>query len=99
MQLAGLCHDLGHGPFSHLFESVVRELQEKKESGKPWHHENNTIKMLNYIYFDEKTGVKEEFSYWGLDDIDMEFVKSLVKGDIDEVNTTHFLLCTNSHLF
>lgn len=29
IMLAGLCHDLGHGPFSHFFESVIRPDHEK----------------------------------------------------------------------
>ena len=30
VQLAGLCHDLGHGPFSHLWEQFVRQARPEK---------------------------------------------------------------------
>jgi len=105
VQLAGLCHDLGHGPFSHMFESVVADLQNnenqskgeeadsseapKGESKTRWKHEENTIKMMNNI-FDYDESVKEEFSTWGLDNVDKEFIRSLIQGK--KVGAAHFSL-------
>ena len=31
IQIAALLHDIGHGPFSHLFENVI-----KRVTGKKW---------------------------------------------------------------
>jgi deoxynucleoside triphosphate triphosphohydrolase SAMHD1 len=43
--VAGLCHDLGHGPFSHLFEEIVNR---NRRSGF-WHHEEMSIRLLHRI--------------------------------------------------
>lgn len=34
VMLAGLCHDLGHGPFSHVFDSMVVPLLDPGNSWK-----------------------------------------------------------------
>jgi uncharacterized protein len=38
--IAALLHDLGHGPFSHTFEEILKDV------GKPFHHENMTLRMI-----------------------------------------------------
>jgi HD superfamily phosphohydrolase len=45
--LAGLCHDLGHGPFSHLYDN---EIIPKLNGGrKVFTHEDMTTKMIDYM--------------------------------------------------
>ena len=42
---AGLCHDLGHGPFSHVFDHEF--LRRANITG--WSHEAMSCKMLDLI--------------------------------------------------
>ncbi|KAF3437246.1 hypothetical protein FNV43_RR19999 [Rhamnella rubrinervis] len=46
VKLAGLLHDVGHGPFSHLFE---REFLPKVSSGSNWSHEQMSVEMIDHI--------------------------------------------------
>ena len=43
VQVAGLIHDLGHGPFSHLFEEYM------DEHDPTWDHEEMTLRMFDYL--------------------------------------------------
>ena len=44
--LAGLCHDLGHGPFSHVFE---RELLARGGASPGWCHEDMSVRVFDSI--------------------------------------------------
>lgn len=44
LQVAGLVHDLGHGPFSHLFEDFMHE-----EGHVSWSHEEMGMQLLDLI--------------------------------------------------
>ncbi|PKI53962.1 hypothetical protein CRG98_025664 [Punica granatum] len=46
VKLAGLLHDVGHGPFSHLFEKAILP---QILHGSNWSHEDMSVRMIDYI--------------------------------------------------
>ncbi|XP_064385626.1 deoxynucleoside triphosphate triphosphohydrolase SAMHD1-like isoform X2 [Halichondria panicea] len=76
VKIAGLCHDLGHGPFSHVWGiKVIPGMRE----GKPeWEHEQGSLKMFDYLI--EQNHLMEEFKKYDLSDKtdDIVFIKELI---------------------
>uniref|UniRef100_A0A3Q1IQ33 Deoxynucleoside triphosphate triphosphohydrolase SAMHD1 n=1 Tax=Anabas testudineus TaxID=64144 RepID=A0A3Q1IQ33_ANATE len=77
VQIAGLCHDLGHGPFSHMFESVCP----KKK------HEQISIEMFDYLV--EENGLKPLMKLYGLCDPDLIFIKEMIHSEDKHGNWPH----------
>ncbi|XP_049858974.1 uncharacterized protein LOC126353854 isoform X2 [Schistocerca gregaria] len=71
VQIAGLCHDLGHGPFSHTWEHFVSDYD------PTWKHETSTLEI-----FDELANrFDEDFKMFGLDSPKKKLIKELIKGE------------------
>ncbi|KAG1955778.1 HD domain-containing metal-dependent phosphohydrolase family protein [Pimephales promelas] len=91
VQIAGLCHDLGHGPLSHVFDGLVipKAKEEKKIRGlyddipETWKHEQMSVQMFDDIVKSLKTENENVLKEHGLDDKDVTFIKELIEGAKD----------------
>uniref|UniRef100_A0A7N6BV80 Deoxynucleoside triphosphate triphosphohydrolase SAMHD1 n=1 Tax=Anabas testudineus TaxID=64144 RepID=A0A7N6BV80_ANATE len=84
VQIAGLCHDLGHGPFSHMFESVCPK---KKVKCISTDHEQISIEMFDYLV--EENGLKPLMKLYGLCDPDLIFIKEMIHSEDKHGNWPH----------
>jgi HD superfamily phosphohydrolase len=73
-----LCHDLGHGPYSHLWEYFVHE------AGGEWHHEITSVQMFDYLIKDNDL-MPIFKSEAGIDETDILFIKELIAGNIKDL--------------
>uniref|UniRef100_A0A8C6TWU8 HD domain-containing protein n=1 Tax=Neogobius melanostomus TaxID=47308 RepID=A0A8C6TWU8_9GOBI len=47
VEIAGLCHDVGHGPFSHMFDRMF--IPKARPDLKGWKHEKASIQIFEHI--------------------------------------------------
>lgn len=72
VQIAGLLHDLGHGPFSHVFDGAFLP-----GNGVEWNHEEGSVMMIKHLI--ESNHI--DLSKYGLNPAeDMEFIFKLIEG-------------------
>jgi len=75
VQIAGLCHDLGHGPFSHTFDSFAHNVQ-SLPSG--WCHEQQSCLLLQRLIIEHGIQLED----FGLDPhTDLQFILEMIGGD------------------
>ncbi|XP_056446295.1 deoxynucleoside triphosphate triphosphohydrolase SAMHD1-like [Gadus chalcogrammus] len=84
VQIAGLCHDLGHGPFSHLFDKkFIPKARTDLKKDKKWTHEKASLDMLKHlIAVNNLKPVLEENGLVLPEDLD--FIKELIFGKMTD---------------
>uniref|UniRef100_A0A8C9U3Z4 SAM domain and HD domain 1 n=1 Tax=Scleropages formosus TaxID=113540 RepID=A0A8C9U3Z4_SCLFO len=79
VQIAGLCHDLGHGPFSHVFEGMFMP---KARPDFRWKHEMTSVEMFDHLI--KANGLETVMEEHGLVlPQDLVFIKEQIGGDLD----------------
>ncbi|XP_049437953.1 deoxynucleoside triphosphate triphosphohydrolase SAMHD1-like isoform X2 [Epinephelus fuscoguttatus] len=79
VQIAGLCHDLGHGPFSHLYDQVF--IPKTCSEKKGWKHDDASLQMFDHLV--ERNGLEEEMERYGLVlPQDQTFIKEMIAGPL-----------------
>ncbi|KAF8164734.1 hypothetical protein B0H34DRAFT_686383 [Crassisporium funariophilum] len=69
VEIAGLCHDLGHGPWSHVWDGLFIPVALK---GKQWKHEEGSEMMFDYLVRENDITISVK---------DQLFIKALIAGD------------------
>lgn len=84
VKIAGLCHDLGHGPFSHVYDGVFIKMMYPNglnpnldgKNGSKWRHEDGSVDMLNYLLKDNNINLL----LYGISSLDKLFIEEIIRG-------------------
>ena len=100
IKIAGLIHDIGHGPFSHLFDEWIHSLNHSNEldGSNMIEHEARSIILLREIIKDRKIkyGDDEFFLHDFINDEAFEFISELINPSVDTPNNFIFQIISNS---
>ncbi|KAK9918697.1 hypothetical protein WJX75_006087 [Coccomyxa subellipsoidea] len=70
-EIAGLVHDLGHGPYSHVFDRVMNKM------GTHWVHEQMSVNILDDILADNVHDISEA----DLSEDEIKHVKAMITSE------------------
>lgn len=74
--IAGLCHDMGHGPFSHVFDKrVISRLVEARK----WKHEEGSKDMIAHM-IKNNPALADEFKNYGINEKEITLIQEMILG-------------------
>ncbi|CAH3031842.1 unnamed protein product [Pocillopora meandrina] len=85
VRIAGLCHDLGHGPFSHTFGALFIPTARPDAH---WKHEDASVRMFDHMMMRNK--LSPSFEKYNLTERDVTFIKELIAATVLETT-----ICTS----
>ena len=97
IKIAGLVHDIGHGPFSHLFDEWLHDIPDIKTS-KLIDHESRSVILLENIITNGKIKLLDE-EYLLSEFIDgeaFEFISELINPNTNTPKNFIFQIISNS---
>ncbi|KAI5095516.1 deoxynucleoside triphosphate triphosphohydrolase SAMHD1 [Silurus meridionalis] len=84
VQIAGLCHDLGHGPFSHMFDGMFIP---KVRPGLKWKHEKASVEMFDHLV--KMNNLEDVMKKYNLSlPQDLIFIKEQIAGPLDSFSSS-----------
>ncbi|XP_063442167.1 deoxynucleoside triphosphate triphosphohydrolase SAMHD1-like [Mytilus trossulus] len=88
IEIAGLCHDIGHGPYSHLFDRLFNKAMKKKDpSTVEWQHEDVSSRMIDHMIKTNKDLQEEFVNRFPSDWKDrVKFIKDLIEGNKEKTD-------------
>ena len=86
VKIAGLCHDLGHGPFSHLFDGPF--FKRCKNFDKTWTHEQGSCDLFDHM-INQNESLRKLLDDNGIGDFERDLIKAMILGESKEIKTNY----------
>ncbi|KAK3598424.1 hypothetical protein CHS0354_016422 [Potamilus streckersoni] len=86
IRVAALCHDMGHGPFSHAYEEIGKETIGEK-MGSKLKHENISLFLVEKMFKDTNYDLKLKEYFGDKVEENIKLIQDLIQGKREQAMT------------